>query len=151
MQRLGLLLICLGLFACVYQVDSAAELQFNDLIWIDNEPVYVAVFDTPKSRAKGLMNVTKLPENAGALFIFDQETTVSFWMKNTLIPLDLLFFDQERRLVYVESAVQPCATTSCEHITVHNTQFVVEVPSGFSELKQLSVGTSTLTMTGLSQ
>ena len=146
-----MLFICLGLFACAYQADSASELQFENIIWIDSVPVYVVVFDTPQTRAKGLMNVAELPDNAGALFVFDRATTVSFWMKNTLTPLDLLFFDRERRLLHIEPAVQPCKAVNCEHITVHNTQFVVEVPSGFSELQSLSVGRTVLTMVGLSK
>ena len=45
------------------------------------------------------MNVTDLPEGAGMLFVFPEEKMGSFWMKDTLIPLDIAFFDANRRLV----------------------------------------------------
>lgn len=59
----------------------------------------VEVADTPVSRAQGLMFRKKLPELAGMLFIFEDESRWSFWMKNTLIPLSIGFFDSQWRLV----------------------------------------------------
>lgn len=62
----------------------------------------VEVADTPASRAQGLMFRRSLPELAGMLFIFEEEQHWSFWMKNTLIPLSIGFFDAQWRLVDIK-------------------------------------------------
>ncbi len=79
-------------------------------------PLDVALALTPQQQAQGLMNVTDLPEGAGMLFVFPEEKMGSFWMKDTLIPLDIAFFDANRRLVgaltMVPCTSDPCATYS---------------------------------------
>ena len=64
---------------------------------------------TPRQQAHGLMHVQALADDAGMLFIFDGMAVRSFWMKNTLIPLDMLFFDAEGKFV---SAVQQAVPES---------------------------------------
>ena len=69
----------------------------------------VELATTPRQHAFGLMHVEAMDADAGMLFIFDGMAVRSFWMKNTLIPLDMLFFDDEGRLV---SAVEKAAPGS---------------------------------------
>ena len=69
----------------------------------------VELATTPRQHAYGLMHVEAMDADAGMLFIFDGMAVRSFWMKNTLIPLDMLFFDDEGRLV---SAVEKAAPES---------------------------------------
>ena len=59
----------------------------------------VEVADTDRKRSYGLMFVEKLEPNAGMIFVFEFERTLSFWMKNTLIPLSIGYFDADRRFV----------------------------------------------------
>lgn len=58
---------------------------------------YIADDDT--KRAQGLMFIEKIPENTGMLFVFEEERLQGFWMKNTLIPLNIGFFDARGKLV----------------------------------------------------
>ena len=69
----------------------------------------VEIARTPRQWAFGLMYVTAMPGGQGMLFVFPDMAPRSFWMKNTLIPLDMLFFDDEGRLV---SAVEKAAPES---------------------------------------
>lgn len=63
------------------------------------ETLQVEIADTPETRAKGLMDRQKLPPNTGMLFVFDTPQRLSFWMKDTLIPLSIAFFDENRKLI----------------------------------------------------
>jgi len=60
------------------------------------------------SRARGLMFRDHMPEDHGMLFVHEQETIQAYWMKNTKIALDILYFDSERKLVSQQRDVQPC-------------------------------------------
>jgi len=67
----------------------------------------VEIADTPQTRQQGLMFRESMARNAGMLFIFERPQTVGFWMKNTLIPLDLLFIDQTGVVKRVHSNAIP--------------------------------------------
>jgi uncharacterized membrane protein (UPF0127 family) len=65
------------------------------------------------SRQHGLMMRTELAANHGMLFVFPHSGPQAFWMKNTLIPLDILYFDTDRRLVSMQLDVPPCRADPC--------------------------------------
>ncbi len=68
----------------------------------------IEIADTPEERARGLMFRRELADDVGMLFIFDQEEEQSFWMKDTYIPLDIIFFDSNKKFVSVQQDAQPC-------------------------------------------
>ena len=70
------------------------------------------IADDAASRQTGLMFRTDLPAGSGMLFVFERERPQSFWMKNTLIPLDILFFDQAGRFVS-RATMEPCEQEVC--------------------------------------
>ena len=87
MRKFFLLLAAwLGLCACSHYKTIAVTLP-------DGFVVQTRVADTPQKQERGLMFVKNLPENKGMIFVFDNEQTLSFWMKNTLIDLDMVFLD----------------------------------------------------------
>ena len=88
----------------------------------------VEVVDTPETRAKGLMYRTELADDAGMLFDFKQEREVSFWMSNTLIPLDMLFVGADGVVKTIHANARPQDLTSIpSQVPV---QFVLEIPGG---------------------
>jgi YVTN family beta-propeller protein len=105
--------------------------------------VYVDIADDPSEHARGLMFKKNLEWNNGMLFVFGDEKTRSFWMKNTLIPLDMLFIDSNLTIIDIKENAQPCieANGSCpSYVSRQPAKFVLEVNAGFAQNKTVSVG-----------
>lgn len=73
--------------------------------------IRVEIADDPAERAQGLMNRTSLDDRSGMLFIFEEPRSASFWMKNTLIPLDLIFFDETGTIRHIHPQAVPMDLT----------------------------------------
>lgn len=67
----------------------------------------VEIADTEATRTRGLMFRETLPKGAGMLFVYERPQTAAFWMKNTLIPLDIIFLDQQGRVTRVHERAVP--------------------------------------------
>lgn len=95
---------------------------------------------TDETRAQGLMYRKSLPENAGMLFLFPYLDQHSFWMKNTLIPLDMIWINDRKEIVYYVTAV-PCKKDPCDsYVPMQKAQYVLEVNSGFASKHHLKIG-----------
>lgn len=105
MRLLLTLTLSLLIGACHAQPSTWVELKGQRFV--------VEVVDTEPARQLGLMHRESLPADQGMLFVFEREQPLAFWMKNTLIPLDILYFDAERRLVSVARNVPPCKSAIC--------------------------------------
>ena len=92
----------------------------------------VAVADDPAERARGLMEVEDLGDVQGMLFVFPEDSTAGFWMKDTLIPLDIAFFAADGSPVGLPSAMLPCRTAPIcpTHRPEGPYRFALEVPAG---------------------
>lgn len=96
---------------------------------------------TPEEISQGLMFRPSLPEDRGMLFIFGMERVPSFWMKNTMIPLDLIFLDDDGTVVEIVGNAQPCAVEPCPHyIPSRPAAAVVEVAAGVTDRHGLAAG-----------
>ena len=90
----------------------------------------VEVADTPETRARGLMFVEEMPTLSGMLFVYTRPQPVSFWMRNTLIPLDMLFFDDTGRLTRLHRMARPRDETAIPGGDA--VQFVLEINGGMA-------------------
>lgn len=98
----------------------------------------VEVADTPAKRSFGLQYRKELPENRGMIFVFPAEEQQSFWMKNTPIPLDMIFINAERRIVGI---VEQTAPFSLESRSVPApSQFVLEINGGLVKRHGIRTG-----------
>ena len=97
---------------------------------------------TVETRTRGLMERPSLPANQGMLFIFEAPQPLSFWMFNTLIPLDILFADERRRIIAIHASVPPCQPPRrCPTYSSHGpAQFVLEVNGGTAAKAGISIG-----------
>ncbi len=85
-----------------------------------------------EERARGLMFRTSLASDAGMLFVFESDDTHSFWMKNTKIPLDIIWADSNGRIVEIVADAQPCTVDPCPLLGGQkDARFVVEATAGF--------------------
>jgi uncharacterized protein len=103
-------------------------------------PVAVKVADTDARRRQGLMQVPELPAGTGMLFVFDRDRTGGFWMKDTLVPLDIAFVDAEERIVAIRS-MDPCASDPCDVYEPGAAYRVaLEVPQGWFAEQGIDLG-----------
>ena len=79
--------------------------------WVElgGQRYHVEVADDDAERARGLMFRDELASGSGMIFVHDREEPQAYWMKNTKIPLDILYFDNARKLVAQQRDVPPCS------------------------------------------
>ncbi len=100
--------------------------------------IAVEIADDPGERQAGLMFRSALPAGAGMLFVFPDDAERSFWMKNTLIPLDILFFDPAGRFVS-RATMEPCDADPCPTtLSLGAARYALEVNRG--EARTAAVG-----------
>ncbi len=92
----------------------------------------VELAQTTEEQEKGLMNRKKLLPDTGMLFIFPQPRVVQMWMKNTYVPLDMIFADAGGNITHIVRNAQPHDLTSRGPGDRNDTKFVLEVPAGTS-------------------
>jgi uncharacterized membrane protein (UPF0127 family) len=91
----------------------------------------VEIATTPAEQQHGLMDRTSMPAGHGMLFVFPDSQPRTFWMKNTLIPLDILFFDADRHLVTIQADAQPCKADPCQlYPSNESARYVLELNAG---------------------
>jgi uncharacterized protein len=100
--------------------------------------VRVEIARTEPERQRGLMNRTALAEDAGMLFLFDESAEHGFWMMNTLIPLDMIFIDDEGRIVGIVERAEPRTTTS--RTVGRASHYVLEVNGGWAAAHGVRAG-----------
>lgn len=103
-RALGIAVLLASIQACAAKGPSV-ELQ--------GQRYSIEIADSDASRARGLMERTQMDADHGMLFVFEDDAPRAFWMKNTKIPLDMMFFDADRRLVSVQHDVPPCLADPC--------------------------------------
>ena len=113
-------------------VDTHVHLVDGDT----NAQFVVEIAATPEAQTQGLMFRDYLPRSTGMLFVYEREKPVSFWMKNTRIALDILYFDQKGHLVHVERNAQPHDLTM--RPSPVPIQYALEINGGLFDLLRLS-------------
>ena len=120
-----------------YQENLKIELEFpHRIIKLDDVLLGVQIADNDSSRMRGLMFQEQLPFNEGMLFIFDKPDLYSIWMPNMKFYLDVIWFNSEGHVVYIEENIQPCQTAleiqTCPDISPNeDSLYILEVTSGF--------------------
>ena len=139
--KIGSILILMILFSgCVSESVPNGE---SIAIITSNGPVKIQaeIADEPEERQTGLMFRDELGESSGMLFIFPYEAITSFWMKNTKIPLDMIFISSDWTITEIKRDIQPCISDPCPtYPSEYPTKYVLEVNAGFSEKNGVRAG-----------
>ncbi len=127
------------LLLCLLSLCSCA--MGGNYVEIRGHQVRVEVVKEPTMQELGLMFRTELTEDAGMLFIYPGERQLSFWMKNTKIPLDILYFDSSLKLVTRIDSAQPCRVAQCpSYPSTRPSMYVLEINGGLANQWDLEPG-----------
>ncbi len=115
--------------------------QSGTHFFLGENQVFVTIADTPAARERGLGGRERLEENEGMLFVFQSPEPYGFWMKDMNFPIDIIWFDSNKRIVEVKERADPL---SYPEIFTPNAsaKFVLEVPAGYFSEHHLRVGDS---------
>jgi uncharacterized membrane protein (UPF0127 family) len=111
----------------------------------------VELAKTPHQHAYGLMYRNSLPKDTGMLFVFENEQTLNFWMKNTLIDLDIAYFDKTKTIVDIQTmkaVVSVLQTQIPSYPSKKPAQFALEMNSGWFKKNGFKLGTKMKYLTG---
>lgn len=121
------LLFSAGVVSCAAQKFERGEIQI-ERAGGGAAPVQVEFARTAEERTRGLMYRKNLPDGAGMLFVFERDEPLSFWMKNTFIPLSIAFIASDGRIIEIKD-MRPRDLTSVK--SSRSVRYALEVPQGW--------------------
>ena len=127
-----IVVLILIFYSSVYYFNKDKKVCFEENCF------FVELSKTQNEKAEGLMFRESLGQDKGMLFIYDEEGKYSFWMKNTLIPLDIIWINSEKEVVHIQHNAQPCIEECGILSPEGNTKFVLEINGGMSN--RLNIG-----------
>ena len=106
---------------------------------LGGERFKVEIADTQQKQALGLRFRESMPADEGMIFLFPNEAPRSFWMKNTRIPLDIMYFDKDLKMVSISANTPPCRVSRCpSYPSSKPAMYVLELNAGTAS--ELGVG-----------
>jgi len=134
-----IILLIAILVAIFFIVFGKSETKYID-VKIGNETVHSEVADTWPKRIRGLMFRDSLPKNEGMFFIFDSDEKYGFWMMNMSFPIDIIWIDSGKRIVYFVEDAQSCKIFCQTYSPDKEARYVLEVNSGFVQQHDIEIG-----------
>jgi len=110
-------------------------------VQVNGVTIRVEIAKTSTQQSKGLMHRKELPQNEGMLFPFKYDGNHSLWMKNTLIPLDMVWLNSQKEIVHIEHNAPPCKKVPCPtYASPYKSRYVIELNGGWSIENNLKLG-----------
>lgn len=127
------------------EVDMKQTISFHSgdiaKVCVDKYCFMTELAVTLDERQQGLMGRKHLEQNEGMLFVGEREKKHAFWMKDMLIPLDLIWINKNKEIVYISQNKQPCQQAGCKAISPSvKSYYVLEINSGESSRLGLTIG-----------
>lgn len=120
---------------------SQSVAQTVDQVCFNDKCVSVEVVQKEEELIRGLQFRKSLDLDRGMLFVFQKSWPYAFWMKDTLIPLDMIWLDDARKIVHIEHDVLPCTADPCpSYPPKYEALYVLEINAGYAEELGLKLG-----------
>lgn len=130
----AIIIVGLLIFGIFGNAQPPATIFSKKTLILGKQKLLVELADTPEKSAQGLMFRKSLPDGTGMLFVFADEQTRTFWMKNTFIALDIGFFNKKRELIDIQQ-MEPVASEMQKEVPTYTSrgpaQYALEVPKGW--------------------
>jgi len=137
-------IICIGylfFYSAGILLSPTTQQSLDNKICFGSNCFSVQLAKTKAEQEKGLMFVKQLDRGKGMLFVFDKEGIYPFWMKNTLISLDIIWIDGNNKVVFISENVQPCKTLICPStVPAAKAKYVLEINAGVAKEINLGLG-----------
>ena len=141
---LAVIIALLVYFAFIFAekvISPSTPQNSTNAVCINGHCFYVELARTQAEIERGLMGRKELDKNKGMLFVFDKEGIFPFWMKNTLIPLDIIWADSQGKVVYIKENAQPCKTLICpSEVPAAMAKYVLEISAGTVKEANTEIG-----------
>lgn len=108
---------------------------------VNGKTIYLEVADTPALREQGLSGHAPLGNDSGMLFVFEEPSSVGFWMKDMLFPLDMIWLDKDYRVISIKKDATPDSYPAIFYPSAP-ASYVLELPAGFADAHQIVVGST---------
>ena len=141
-MRRALVLALLVAAACSSTTTDPGTQPASLIVTTDTGTIHlsVEVADSPEERATGLMGRERLAPYDGMVFSWPEPTSATFWMKNTLIPLSIAFWDERGRIQGILD-MEPCPAEPCPHYSIEEASIgAIEVEQGLFNERGIAVG-----------
>ena len=135
------ILFLVGIVAFLILIFNFSQKDSSNSVCIDETCFEVEVVDSLETRAKGLMFRESLDKDKGMWFVFEESKVYPFWMKNTLIPLDMIWVNENFEIVAIIENAVPCDSDPCKHYNPETEAlYVLEINAGLSSEYGLEIG-----------
>ncbi|OGC45243.1 hypothetical protein A2V49_01425 [candidate division WWE3 bacterium RBG_19FT_COMBO_34_6] len=141
MRKKNLLLILIPI-AC-FVVSIIFYLHNNNYahVIINDYSFELKIANSLSKQTKGLMYVNNLAEKNGVIFIFDNNQNNKLWMKNTIIPLDMIWVNDRDEIIYIQKNAQPCAQKICRSYGSNDlSKYIIEINAGLCDKYDINIG-----------
>lgn len=136
--------LILFLFVAILPRPASAEKlpAHRTVVFPSGTKINAEVADTPEKRSVGLMFRDSLAPGSGMLFIFQEAHPYLFWMKNCRFPIDIIWLNEQKEVIFISEKTPPCKADPCPNYGPldKNALYVVEVEAGFAQKEKLKLG-----------
>jgi len=135
-----IIILVVSIFILQFFIQPRDSLKINDMVF------NVEIFDTNEEIKNGLSNRNEIKKNQGALFVFNEPGFYSFWMKNMLFPVDIIWINDKKEVVFIKKDFQPCRIEEdCQNIIPNKkAKYVLEIKAGIADKIDIKIGNKTI-------
>ncbi|HEU5121885.1 MAG TPA: DUF192 domain-containing protein [Candidatus Saccharimonadales bacterium] len=136
----GLVVLVLALVAAAAYYVLGPQLRPHVTVRVGDGVFLMQVAKTPGAREKGLSGTASLRDNEGMLFIYDHEDKWGIWMKDMNYPIDIVWLDKDKKVVYIVKNAPPESYPYESFTTKQDAKYILELPAGTVGKKAISIG-----------